>query len=109
MKASVLCRLPNQRESLKHAFGWSKAGGRPHSQSDVSKIISFLKIFITRSGWNFAHERNVGASQMTISKRCDVPSCFLFVVVAGVCVCVREPVVCFCFEDGITNVYASTV
>ena len=25
---------------------------------------------------------------MTISKRCDVPSCFLFVVVAGVCVCV---------------------
>ena len=20
------------------------------------------------------------------------------------CVCVREPVVCFCFEDGITNV-----
>ena len=27
---------------------------------------------------------------MTISKRCDVPSCFLFVVVAGhVCVCVR--------------------
>ena len=47
---------------------------------------------------------------MTISKRCDVPSCFLFVVVAGVCacmhacVCVREPVVCFCFEDGITCV-----
>ena len=33
---------------------------------------------------------------MTISKRCDVPNCFLFVVVAGVCVCacvcVREPV-----------------
>ena len=50
---------------------------------------------------------------MTISKRCDVPNCFLFVVVAGhVCVCVcggggggvREPGVCFCFEDGITNV-----
>ena len=40
---------------------------------------------------------------MTISKRCDVPSCFLFVVVDGhVCVYVREPVVCFCFEDGIT-------
>ena len=51
---------------------------------------------------------------MTISKRSDVPSCFLFVVVAGhvcvyVCVCVREPVVCFCFEDGLTNVYVSTV
>ena len=31
---------------------------------------------------------------MTISKRCDVPSCFLFVVVvAGVCVCVC---VCVC-------------
>ena len=46
---------------------------------------------------------------MTISKRCDVPSCIWFVVVAGrvcvcVCVCVREPGVCFCFEDGITNV-----
>ena len=40
---------------------------------------------------------------MTISKRCDVSSCFLLVVVAVcVCVCVREPVVCFCFEDGIT-------
>ena len=52
---------------------------------------------------------------MTIS---DVPCCFLFVVVDGhvcvcvsvcvggcVCVCVREPVVCFCFEDGITNIY----
>ena len=27
-----------------------------------------------------------------------------------VCVCVcREPVVSFCFEDGITNVYVSTV
>ena len=47
---------------------------------------------------------------MNISKRCDVPSCFLFVVVDGhVCVYVREPVVCFCFEDGITNVYVSTV
>ena len=61
---------------------------------------------------------------MTISKRCDVPSCCLFVVVAGVCVCVcvvcvyvvcvccvcvKEPVVCFCFEDGITNVNISTV
>ena len=50
---------------------------------------------------------------MTISKRCDVPSCFLFVVGAGVCVCVcvcvcvREPAVCFCFEDGITNVYVN--
>ena len=51
---------------------------------------------------------------MTISKRCEVPSCFLFVVVAGhvcvcvcvyvcvcvcvcacVCVCVRELVGCF--------------
>ena len=49
-----------------------------------------------------------------------MPCCFLFVVVAGVCVCVcvcvpcvcvcvREPVVCFCFEDGITNIYVSTV
>ena len=26
-----------------------------------------------------------------------------------VCVCVREPVLCFCFENGITNVYVSTV
>ena len=64
---------------------------------------------------------------MTISKRCDVSSCFLFVVVAVVfvrarqgtsvcvcvgvcvCVCISKPVVCFCFEDGITNVYVSTV
>ena len=53
---------------------------------------------------------------MTISKRCDVPSCFLFVVVDGhvcvcacACVCVREPLVCFCFEDAITNVHVSTV
>ena len=42
---------------------------------------------------------------MTTSKRCDVPSCILFVVgvcvCVCVCVCVREPVVCFCFEGGI--------
>ena len=35
---------------------WSKACGRPHSQSNVSKIIS--SFFITRSGRNFAHERS---------------------------------------------------
>ena len=87
----------------------SEACGHSHSQSNISKII--FSFFITWSGQNFAHERRVWASvEMTISKRCDVPSCFLFVVVAGVCacmhacVCVREPVVCFCFEDGITCV-----
>ena len=99
---------------------YNKACGRPHSLSTVSKIISF---FITRSGQNFTHERSFCASEMTITKRCDVcPVAFLFVVVAGhvcvcararararVCVCVREPVLCFCFEDGITNVYVSTV
>ena len=54
VKASVLCRLPNQREHLKHSFVGAKPGGRPHSQSNVSKIISF---FITRSGRNFLHEK----------------------------------------------------
>ena len=95
MKASVLCCLPNQRERLKHAFAESKSAGVP-TASPMSATFS--------------------ASQMTISKRCDVPSCFLFVfAVAGVCVCVcvcvcvREPVVCFCFENGITNVYVGTV
>ena len=98
MKASVLCRLPNQRERLKHSF----VGAKPadvHTASPMSAHTKIKKI-ITLSGQNFAHERSVWASEltiskrwplaseMTISKRCDVPSCFLFVVVAGhVCVC----------------------
>ena len=73
--------------TLETFLRWSKACGHPHSQSNVSKIISFFLLFfssffLTRRGRNFAHERSVWASQMTISKRCDVPSCILF----GVCV-----------------------
>ena len=36
-----------------------------------------------------------------------VPMCVC--VCVCVCMCVREPVVRFCFEDGITNVFVSTV
>ena len=93
-------------QTLETFFRWSKACGRPHSQSNVSKIYIYIYILLDAVG--------ISHSEMTISKRCDVPSCFLFVVVDGhacvcVCVCVREPVVCFCFEDGTTNVYVSTV
>ena len=51
---------------------------------------------------------------MTVSKRCDVPSCFLFVVVAGhmcvcacVCACVRVCVcVCVCVLGSQLYVFA---
>ena len=93
MKASVLCCLPKQRERLKHAFAESKSAGVP-TASRMSATFSLFFFLITRNGRNLAHERSVSASQMTISKRCDVPSCFLFVfAVAGVCVCVC---VCVC-------------
>ena len=95
MKASVV-PFAKPTRTLETCLRCSKACGRPHSQS-----AKFL--FITRICRNFAHVRTVWASKMTISKWCDVPSCYLFVVVAVcVCVCVREPVVYFCFEDGIT-------
>ena len=35
--------------------------------------------------------------------------CVCVYVVCVCCVCVREPVVCFCIEDGTTNVNISTV
>ena len=49
----------------------------------------------------------VVASQMTISKRCDMPSCVLFVVVAGACVraCVRA-CVCVCVLGNHLYVFA---
>ena len=40
---------------------------------------------------------------MTISKRCDVPNCFLFVVVAGVCVCVCV-CACVCVREPVASV-----
>ena len=110
MKASVLCRLPNQRERLKHYFVGAKPAGVP----TASPMSAFLNYFLLLLFEAVGISHTKGASEMTISKRCDVPSCFLFGVVAShvcvcVCVCVREPVVCFCFEDGITNVYVSKV
>ena len=97
-KASVLCHLPNQYKRLKHALIGSKPAGIPKANS-VSKMFSFFHIFfIIRSSQNFTHEGSI--SQMTISKRCDVPSYFLFVHVASVCVYVLgSRFVCFCFED----------
>ena len=80
VKASVLCPLPNQRERLKRSFIRAKPAGVPRASPMSAKLYLFL---ITRSGRNFARERSAWASQMTISKRCDVLSCFLFVVVAG--------------------------
>ena len=56
MKASVLCRSPNQRESLKHAFAGAKPAGVP-TASPMSEEKKY--IYITRSGRNFAHERSV--------------------------------------------------
>ena len=96
--------------TLETCLRLSKACGRPHSQSNVSKIIYFL--LLEAIGISHTKGASEPVTEMTISKRCDVPSCFLFVAVAGhvcVCVCVREPVVCFCFEDGLTTVYVSTV
>ena len=101
MKVPVLCRLPRQRKRLKHSFVGAKPADVPTASPMSAK---FIYIYILLDAVGISH------SEMTISKRCDVPSCFLFVVVDGhVCVYVREPVVCFCFEDGITNVYVSTV
>ena len=98
--------------TLETCLCWIEACGRPYCQTNVSKIISpfFFFFFITRSGRNFAHEKSVWASQVTIIKRCEMPCCFSSVVVAvyvWMCVCVREPVVRFCFEDGTTNLYGN--
>ena len=70
MKVSILCRLPNQGERLKHPFVRAKPAGIPTASPMSAKLYIF---YITQSCWNFTHKRNVCASEMTISKRCDMP------------------------------------
>ena len=70
VKVSVLCRLPNQRERLKHSFVGAKPAGVPTASPVSAKfslffffffffsfffLFFFFFSFLTRSGRNFAH------------------------------------------------------
>ena len=77
---------------------WIKVCRHPHSQSNVSKNLSF---FLSVKVVGISHTKGTSAPVKwplgIISKQCDVPSCFFFVIVAvavaSVCVCVC---VCVC-------------
>ena len=63
----------------------SKACGQCH----ICLFFCFLFLLLEAIGISHTKGASEPVTEMTISKRCDVPSCFLFVVVAGhVCVCV---------------------
>ena len=64
VKASVLCRLPNQRERLKHSFVGAKPAGVPTlSQSSVSKMIFFFFYYSKQSEFRIRKEHTKGASE----------------------------------------------